>query len=131
MSITVTVKDHTPELFGKLDLAVRRFVVKAAAYIEGQVKSSMAEPKSGHTYGTHRASAPGESPAIDSSNLIGSIQKIIEKNGLMARIGTPVEYAAWLEDGTSRMEARPVWEVERMESLPTLEKMLREEVSGQ
>ena len=129
-SITVTVSDKTPELFRKLDLAVRRFVVKAAAYIEGQVKSSMAEPKSGHRYGKHVASAPGESPAIDSSNLIGSIQKIIEKNGLMARIGTPVEYAGWLEDGTSRMEARPVWEVERMEALPTLEKMLAAEVGG-
>ena len=129
-SISITVKDRTPSLLGKLDIAVRRFVVKAAAYIEGEVKSSMAGPKSGQRYGTHIASAPGESPAIDSSNLIGSIQIVIENNGLMARVGTPVEYAAWLEDGTSRMEARPVWEVERIESLPTLEKMLKEEMSN-
>lgn len=129
-SISITVKDRTPELLGKLDLAIRWYVVKAAAYIEDQVKGSMAGPKSGQRYGTHIASAPGESPAIDSSNLIGSIQTVIENNGLMARVGTPVEYAPMLEDGTSRMAARPVWEVERIQSLPTLEKMLKEEVGG-
>lgn len=130
MSITVKVSDKTPELFGKLDAAVRRFVRKAALYIEGQVKGSMAEPKSGKRYGKHTASAPGESPAIDSSNLIGSIQVIIENNGLLGRVGTPVPYAGWLEDGTDRMDARPVWEVERIESLPTLQKMLADEVGG-
>lgn len=127
-SISISVKDKTPELLGKLEAAIRRYVAKAAAYIEGEVKASMGGPKSGQRYGTHIASAPGESPAIDSSNLIGSIQIVIENNGLMARMGTPVEYAPMLEDGTSRMAARPVWEVERIESLPTLEKMLKEEV---
>lgn len=129
-SITITVKDKTPELFSKLDKAISRFVGRAAEYIEGEVRDSMAQGKSGRHYGDHIASAPGESPAIDSQNLTNSIQVIIENNGLMARVGTVVEYAPWLEDGTSRMAARPVWEVERIESLPTLEKMLAEEIGG-
>ncbi len=133
ISITVT-KDRTPELMQKLDAAIGRFVRNGAGYIEGQLKSSMAEPKSGRAYkrgkdGIHIASAPGESPAVDSSNLYGSIQQIFPST-LEALIGTPVEYAGYLEDGTDRMEARPLWQRTADDSLPTLESMLREEVEG-
>lgn len=132
--ISVSVKDRTPELFQKLEKAVGRFVRKGALYIEGQLKSSMAEPKSGRAYprgkeGTHIASAPGESPAVDSGNLTGSIAVIIE-NSLEAKIGTPVEYAIYLEEGTDRMAARPLWERTATESLPTLESMLAAEIRG-
>lgn len=132
--ITVKVVDRTPELMMKLDLAVGRFVRKGVAYIGGQVKTSMAEPKSGRTYrrgksGVHVASAPGQSPAIDSSNLVGSIQEIFPST-LEGKAGTNVEYAGYLEDGTDRMDARPVWEKTAEESLPTLERMLRAEVHG-
>jgi len=129
MSISITVKDRTPELMAKVEAAIGRFVVKGAAYIEGQLKTSMAEPKSGRMYGTHRASAPGESPAVDSGNLTGSITTIMASS-LEAKIGTPVGYAKYLEDGTGRMQARPLWERTAAESLPTLEKMLRAELPG-
>ena len=69
MSVTITVKDNSPELLQKVMVAVGRFVRKAAFFIEGQIKTSMAAAKHGHQYGAHVASAPGESPAIDSSNL--------------------------------------------------------------
>ena len=132
-AIVITVKDRTPELLQKLDAAIGRFVVKGAAYIEGEVKSSMAEAKTGRAYrrgkgSTHIASAPGESPAIDSSNLVGSIETIISANRLEAKIGTPVEYGHYLETGTENMEARPVWEPEAREALPTLERMLKAEI---
>lgn len=134
MSVKITVKDQTPELFQKLEKAISRFVRKGASHIEGEIKSSMAEPKSGATYPrgedkTHTASAPGESPAVDSSNLIGSISLIIE-NSLEAKVGTPVEYAEYLEDGTSKMEPRPVWEKTAEESLPTLEALLAREIKA-
>ena len=126
MSITIRIDDNTPELMQKLRAGIERFVVKGAAYIEGQLKSSMASGKSGKRYGAHVASAPGESPAVDSSNLINSIA-IIRANSLEAKIGTPVEYALYLETGTSRMAARPLWEKTAKESLPTLEKLLKSE----
>lgn len=133
-AISITVKDTTPELLQKLEKAVGRFVRKGAVYIEGELKASMAEPKTGRSYrrgkdGVHIASAPGESPAVDSGNLTGSIQTLI-KSTLEAKIGTPVEYALYLEEGTSRMAQRPLWERTAKESLPTLEKMLEAEVSG-
>lgn len=159
-AISITVKDSTPELFQKLEKAVGRFVRKGAVYIEGQLKTSMAEPKTGRAYprgkdGVHIASAPGESPADDSSNLAVSIQTLM-KSTLEAKIGTPVEYALYLEDGTRApslrskprqgrmagpvenlmgphrggMAPRPLWERTAKESLPTLEKMLEAEIRG-
>ena len=127
--ISITITDKTPELMQKLDAAIERFVVKGAAFIEGELKTSMAGPKSGRMYGSHRASAPGESPAVDSGNLTGSIQQIFPST-LEAKIGTSVEYALYLEYGTGRMAARPLWETTAKESLPTLEKMLTEEIEG-
>jgi len=127
MSVTITVKDNSPELLQKVMVAVGRFVRKAAFFIEGQIKTSMAAAKHGHQYGAHVASAPGESPAIDSSNLVGSIHTIFPST-LEAKIGTPVAYAAFLESGTSRMAARPVWQKTVSENLPTLESLLRQEV---
>lgn len=131
-TISITVKDNTPELFQKLEAALGRFVRKGAAVIEGRLAASMAEPKSGNAYkrgkeGVHIASAPGESPAVDSGNLLGSIHTEFEAQ-LTARIGTPVEYARYLEDGTIRMDARPLWERTAREELPTLEAILKAEV---
>jgi len=128
--IEIRVDDDTPELFGKLEKAVSRFVRKSALYIEGELKSSMAEPKSGNEYkrgeNVHIASAPGESPAPDSSNFINSLQPIIET--LEAKIGTPLEYPAYLEDGTDNIEPRPLWEKTVQEVLPTLETLLAAEI---
>lgn len=129
-AISITVKDTTPELLQKLDAAIGRFVVKGAAYVEGQLKVEGSKAKSGRPYqrgeSVHIASAPGESPASDSSNLYGSIDTIVAINRLEAKIGTPVEYAIYLEDPDGLN--RPLWEATAKASLPTLEKILDDEV---
>ena len=130
--ITIRVENRTPELMQKVEAAIGRFVRKSALYVEGEIKSSMAEPKSGNSYkrgkdGTHVASAPGESPAVDSSNYIGSIQTLIE-NSLEAKVGTLLEYPVYLEEGTSSIEPRPLWEKTATEVLPTLENLLKNEL---
>jgi len=153
--IEVKVVDRTPELMQKLDAAIGRFVVKGSEHINREVRASMAEAKTGTMYGTHQASAPGESPAVDSGNYIGSIV-IIYPSTFEALIGTPVEYALYLEEGTrppatraSRrkkdqqgpvlnmmgphmggMAPRPLWEKTMTESLPTLENLLDAEIAG-
>ena len=125
--ITIKIKrDDTPELFQKLEKGLSRAVRKAGAYIEGQLKTSMAEPKSGRMYGQHQASAPGESPAVMTGNLTGSIATIFPST-LEAKIGTNVEYATYLETGTSRMAQRPLWERTAQESMPTLESIFEHE----
>ncbi len=159
--ITITVKDRSPELMQKLNAAITRFVAKGVTYIHGQMVLSMNEPKTGREYdrgkdGVHVASAPGESPAVDSSNYVGSLQIIA--NSLEAKVGTPIEYAPMLEEGTSAPSVRgqhgvkgqkgssygpspnlmgphrggilprPLWEKTALESLPTLEAMLANEI---
>ncbi len=126
--IEIKVTDNTPELMQKLKKAASRYVRKGALHIEGEIKASMGEKKSGKRYGDHIASAPGESPAVDSSNLINSIFPEIKT--LEAKVGTPVEYSQFLEDGTSRMAARPVWQSTLDEEMPTLERMLQDEISA-
>jgi hypothetical protein len=133
--IKVTVQDMSAtSKVDKLEKGVPRFVRKGAAYIEGEIKSSMAEPKHGKAYKrgskVHIASAKGESPAVDSGNYIGSIEQIFPSS-LEAVIGTNAAangfpYPAHLEN---EME-RPLWEKTAKEALPTLEKILRAEIGA-
>lgn len=118
----------------KLEAAIGRFVIKAAPLIEGQLEDTLQDGiQSGKVYRRgksryHQASAPGEPPATDLNNLVGSIDSIIAANRLEAKIGTPVEYALFLEDGTSRMAPRPLWEKTVKDNLPTLENLLKDEI---
>jgi len=89
-------------------------------------KQSMREPKSGRVYRyrykvgvgitihgrskgasiTYRASAPGEAPAVRSSNLFKSVEAYKVYDDLWY-VGSPVEYAGKLEMGHGRIAARP------------------------
>lgn len=124
-------RDLTGEKLAKLDETLEQFVKDGAAVIEGNLKASMAEPKTGRAYKrgskVHIASARGESPAVDSGNLTGSIQQIFPST-LEGLIGTNVEYAIWLEDPDGLN--RPLWQKTADDSLPTLEKMLKDAVAA-
>jgi hypothetical protein len=136
----VTVENRTPELLAKTEQKLNRWVRAAAALVESNVKARMAEPKSGRAYtrgrsvnnpggfSVHVASAPGEAPAVDTGTLIGSIQ-MVQESTLTAKVGTAVEYALYLELGTSRMRPRPVWKPTVDDLLPTLNALLQSELS--
>lgn len=132
ISVKVT-KDRTPEIEAKLEKQLEQFVQDGAAFLEGGLKTNIASAKSGRAYKrgkdkVHIASAPGESPASDSGNLISSIGPPIYPSTLEAVIGTNVEYAPILEakDGLDR----PLWQKTVDESMPTLEKMLEQAVAA-
>jgi len=55
---------------------------------------------------SHQASAPGQAPASDTGNLMGSVAVDFEGE-LTAYVGTHVVYGKHLEFGTSRMLPRP------------------------
>jgi HK97 gp10 family phage protein len=88
-----------------------RAVLAGGFVLEAAVKVSMsATSHSGRMYGRHRASAPGETPAVETGNLVNSINTQLASSSdtnATAEVGTGVEYAEFLEFGTSRMEARP------------------------
>lgn len=133
--INIRVEDRTPELMQRLESGLRRFVVKGAGIIHARLNELLKEEGTGRTYprgktGTHRASAPGMHPVTDSGNLAVHIFIALGEASLEAKIGTPVEYGRYLEDGTSKMAARPMWNPVAEESLPTLEALLAAEIKG-
>lgn len=107
MDITLTLKNDFgrigAEAAAKLDQVVR----KTALDYERQAKLNiMTGPKSGRLYGTHQASAPGESPATDTGNLAGSI-KAKPTGRMEAEVRVTAEYAFELEFGGAHVAARP------------------------
>lgn len=53
------------------------------------------------------ASAPGQFPHAQSGRLRNSVTYSTDASKMTLRVGTNVEYAAFLEGGTRRMEPRP------------------------
>jgi len=106
---------------------------KAAAFVDADVTKNFtlqgtgAESKRTKGGKVHRASAPGEAPAVDYDALRASINHKVEKEGLTVHgyvgsdleeikkrlskrkgaVGTDLEYGLYLELGTSKMQARP------------------------
>lgn len=80
---------------------------------ETEIKRILSQPGRGRTYrrGTvsHRASAPGDPPAVDLGHYRASWSWVVRKAGAgwELLVGTPSKLGPWLEYGTSRMAARP------------------------
>ena len=89
-------------------------VVKGGAQLirTEAIKSIQTGAKSGVIYQMynprreHRASAPGQSPASDTGNLVNKII-VKQKNRNTVQVQSNANYSAYLEYGTSKMEARP------------------------
>ena len=115
--------NHLPEMIGRMEAELDRAVQETAEWGVGEMRLSMGQDKSGLLYGKHRASAPGESPAIDTGNLVNDLNS--RKTGHMAaEIVTNVEYAGALEWGRAdgRMAPRPFF---RPQADPILEQLKR------
>lgn len=81
------------------------------------IKKMQRERKSGRVYKrgkgrnlspTHKASAPGEAPAVDTGSLVNSI-KVMPVNDSLGYVGTKLDYGFWLEYGTKdlKLKERP------------------------
>lgn len=109
-------------LAGDLREEAGRTVLATAIEMRADIVTSIQRgPASGVTYKksnptrTHTASAPGQAPMSDTGRLANSIT--FDRVGdLTATVGSNLNYAPWLEYGTSRMAARPFFRpaVERM-----------------
>ena len=74
--------DNLESLGGNVRRSSRTAILKAGAHLEGKLKRKLSEPGTGREYRTgkkgsryrfHRASAPGQPPAIDTGRSRGSI----------------------------------------------------------
>lgn len=89
----------------RLPQAANEIVTETVENIESNTKEDMAGPKSGRWYGSHQASAPGESPAIDTRELIESIGH--EVRGTEGEVYADAEHAFYMEYGTTTIAPRP------------------------
>ena len=107
-------KAELRDMSSKLHTEVADAVAETTLAIESGVKLRIQRgSKTGKVYQkynprrTHQASAPGQSPATDTGNLINSIYTDIA--GLTGAVGSTLAYASYLEYGTTRLLARPAW----------------------
>ena len=95
---------------GRARTAVGRAVVKTLIQGEAHMKRLLSQPGRGRLYGAHRASAPGQPPAVDTGTYRASWRHRFGGIGSASPTGdvyTEQERGPWLEFGTARMAARP------------------------
>lgn len=105
-------------IYNRIDEIIRMFpseaediIDRTRLQVESVAKVSMGgESKHGKIYQRrgrmHQASAPGEAPAVDTGNLMTSVQSQMEgKSAAIVWVGA--EYGKDLEFGTTRIGARP------------------------
>ena len=97
----------------QLEPDFQEIVKGGAQLIRGEaIKSIQTGAKSGIVYQMynprreHRASAPGQAPASDTGNLVSKII-VKQKDANVTNVESNANYSAYLEYGTSKMEARP------------------------
>lgn len=128
MTVTIRLKGSDQlqrqlrRLAGDLREEAGKAVLATAIEMRADIVTSIQRgPASGRTYKksnpprTHTASAPAQPPMSDTGRLANSIT--FDRLGdLTATVGSNLNYAPWLEYGTSRMAARPFFRpaVERM-----------------
>lgn len=124
----------------QFDIAALEARIRAAAMggvIDGAeqvrdeaIRSMTQDPKSGrkHSGLPNRSSAPGESPARQSGNLINQIALREDVSRLAVVINSGAAYAAALEFGTETMAPRPVMRPSLAKMVPEIEQAVRERV---
>lgn len=103
------------ELGKQIRLAARRGAVGASIVLVHKVAILLSQPGRGRFYkrrkgvGLHRASSPGEPPAVETGELKGSIRHVDMSRGneIRVRVGTDKKKARWLEFGVRHMAPRP------------------------
>jgi hypothetical protein len=112
MSDEVIIKyNGIPKLGNLVPHLAGKAVAKALADIEANAKTAMSGSKGGPTYKrpggkTHRASAPGEAPAIDEGDLAGSFHAKMT-GPTEGELHVTSDHAAHMEFGTEHIAPRP------------------------
>lgn len=103
---------------------------RAANEMRNSALSVLSGPRSGRSYGSHTASAPGEPPAVRSGAFRISWRPTSYAFGAsyISRIETGIGYAGWLENGTpgGQMAPRPHHERIQEHALPAVTRIYDE-----
>ena len=105
VSAKVQIKVNKAELTKIINQA-ENLVYEGSVYMAEEMKKEIRSgTKSGRRYGSHTSSAPGQSPANWTGQLLRSIK--IQKSKGISFVYVTAKYAEFLEFGTSKMSAQP------------------------
>lgn len=112
---TIQILNEFPLHNARFDKGVRRGLYRAGQIVQRDIKEGIKNPpKTGRIYSyrgrKHQASAPGEYAANRSGKLRRSIDFTVEGSNRLI-VGSPFDYAKYLEDGTVNMLSRPSFEL--------------------
>lgn len=100
-----------PEIVRRMAPAALAIIGETLAEMDATVQVGMGAGGSGRVYTrgsrTHTASAPGAMPAVDTGALRASMQHEIARGKYTGTYYTAMEYAPYLEYGTTKMQPRP------------------------
>lgn len=99
--------------------AVLRNLRRAAIHCSNEIKKTLNESS------YPPASSPNDPPAVRTGILKNSVQWTVDDTALVARIGSNLEYARFLEFGTSKMEPRPGFRLTYEEQKERLREILK------
>ena len=118
-----------PAVYAEIATKSDKLINAAALEVRTEAQNSMRPPKSGRIYKvpnfaqTYQASAPGEAPAIRTTDLQSSIMtEYVGK--LHQRVGSNLEYARRLELGDRAPDKHGVFIAARPYLRPALEKVI-------
>jgi Bacteriophage HK97-gp10, putative tail-component len=112
--VSFSLKNMLPNITKMLPEKFEQALLKSAIEINNEVKRTLTGQRHGKLYRvagtqrTYRASSPAEPPAVRLGHLRNSYQYKVKGNGFGARayVGSPLDYAHYLEYGTAHMRPR-------------------------
>lgn len=123
----MSLKWHGDEIVARLKRGIMRGVIDGTGIVhQTMVQKIMEPPKTGRIYRRngvdHQASAPGESPANDTGNLVKSMREVFDHENLTGTVVVGTDYAKRLEYGFTGVDAagRMVDQAPRPYVRPTL-----------
>ena len=120
----VVVADNTKAISDALEGRAHDIVTKTVFDLEAQIKNELSKPGGGIVYGGHRASSPGEPPATDLGDLVGSVKgEMIDDLHGFVEVG--MEYGIYLEYGTGSIAPRPFFAPSVEVVLPSYNEAMR------
>ena len=118
--IEVKFQSNSEEIGELFEQACERALVRMGLSAEGFAKKEISRPKS-HADGTSR-------PNVDTGNLRNSISNKVKMNEKSVYIGTNIEYAPYVELGTSRAKAYPFLKPAVTEHSATYKRIIEDEM---
>jgi len=121
---TPVIKWHGPAVTAAVAADVERRLDAAAEVVKNTATDAMRGPKTGAPGPITRRSAPGEAPAGQAGDLIGSVAQGAPA-ALKRIVGTSLPYGKFLELGTKDIAPRPWLEVSLWASINKIKALFR------